>query len=88
MHGTLQDALAEQRKIERTLMQGTARMCSWPNFGKAWKGIHPYKSAETLAALTGQAVRTCAYEIAGERLPDARSVAALITESLKKVEGK
>ncbi len=73
--------VAEQTEIQRTIMQGDARLCSG-NFGKAWKGIHPYKSAEKLAAKVGCAVRTAAYEISGVREPSARSIHALIAECI------
>jgi hypothetical protein len=79
MSGVLQRRVEEAREIERTLVQGTARLCRG-NFGKAWKGIFPFKSAEELAARAGCSVRAAAYELAGEREPSARSLAALILE--------
>lgn len=75
--------LANAREIERTLVQGTARLCS-SNFGKAWKGIFKHKAAEELAAATGCSVRAAAYELSGEREPSARSLAALINECTKR----
>ena len=82
MHGVLGKGVEDQRKIERTLMQGTARLCSG-NFGKAWKGIFPHKDAEELAAKAGCSVRAAAYELSGEREPSARSLAALLVECTK-----
>jgi hypothetical protein len=83
MHGTLQRGVERQRKIERAIVQGTARLCN-PAFGRACKGVWPTKTAETLAALVGCAVRTAAYEISGEREPSARSIAVLINEVTKR----
>lgn len=83
MHGTLQGRVAEARKIERTLVQGTARLCS-SAFGRACKGIWPSKTAEELAARVGCAVRTAAYEISGEREPSARSISVLVDECTRR----
>lgn len=67
----------EARQIERTIVQGTARLCSSP-FGDACKGIWKFKTAETIAARLRCAPRTIAYELSGEREPSARSIALLI----------
>lgn len=75
--------IAEHREIERTLVQGTARLCSG-KFGRAWKGIFPIKAAEELAARAGCSVRAAAYELSGEREPSARSIAAFIVEITKR----
>jgi hypothetical protein len=75
---TLQDRIAEARKVERTLAQGTARLCR-PPFGVMCKAIWPFKTAEHLAAAVGCAVRTAAYEISGEREPSAKSMAYLVS---------
>ena len=77
MHGTLQRRIEEARKIERAIVQGDARLCSQV-FGKVCKAIWPIKTAEQLAALTGCAVRTAAYEISGEREPSALSILVVI----------
>lgn len=77
MHGTLPARISEASQIERTLVQGTARLCSG-NFGKAWKGIFRLKAAEELAARAGCSVRAAAYELSGERDPSAKSIAALV----------
>jgi hypothetical protein len=79
MHGTLQKRVEDARKIERTIMQGTARLCR-PPFGVACKALWPVKTAETLAALVGCSVRAAAYEISGEREPSALSILAVLTE--------
>lgn len=78
MRTVYEERVAEARAIQRTVVQGNARLCSGENFGKAWKGIFPHKAAEELASRTGKAVRTAAYEISGEREPSAKSIAALI----------
>ena len=77
MHGTYEAKLREQREIERTLVQGTARLCSGI-FGKVCKAIQPYKTAEWLAAELGCSVRAAAYEISGEREPSARAIAVIV----------
>lgn len=77
MHGTYESRVEEQRKIERTIVQGTARLCS-PLFGRVCKVVWPVKTAEALAAAVGCAVRTAAYEISGEREPSARSIAVIV----------
>jgi hypothetical protein len=82
MHGTLQNRVDEARKIERTLVQGTARLCR-PAFGVVCKALWPIKTAEELASRVGCAVRTAAYEISGEREPSARSVAVIVVEITK-----
>ncbi len=82
MRSNYEARVAEQIEIQRTLVQGTARLCSG-SFGKAWKGIFPIKAAEELAARAGCSVRAAAYELSGEREPSARSIAALIVEVTK-----
>lgn len=83
MHGVFEERLAEARKTERTIMQGTARLCS-SNFGAAWKGIFKHKAAEELAARAGCSVRAASYELSGEREPSARSLTALMVECSKR----
>jgi hypothetical protein len=77
MHGTLRKSIDNARQIERTLMQGTARLCSSP-FGRACKGLWPHKTAETLASIVGCSVRAAGYELAGDREPSGRSIAAVV----------
>ena len=77
MRSFYEERVAEQRKIERTIVQGDARLCS-PIFGRICKAIWPTKTAEQLAAMVGCAVRTAAYEISGERDPSARSVSVIV----------
>lgn len=77
MHGTLQRRIQEAREVERTIVQGTARICR-PNFGLVCKALWPLKTAEHLAALIGCSVRAAAYEISGEREPSARSLLAVM----------
>lgn len=83
MEGSFIARVENARKIERTLVQGTARMCS-PIFGKVCKAIWPTKTAEQLAAAVGCSVRAAAYEISGEREPSARSVAVIVVEITKR----
>lgn len=83
MRAVSTERIEQHREIERTLVQGTARLCSG-NFGKAWKGIFPVKAAEELAARAGCSVRAASYELAGEREPSARSIAALVVEITKR----
>lgn len=77
--------IANAAKIDRNIVQGTARICR-PAFGAAWKGIFPVKAAEELAARIGCSVRTAAYEISGEHEPSARSLQALINECMPRRE--
>lgn len=79
MRSPYEERLAEARAIERTIVQGNARLCSG-NFGRVCKVLWPVKTAEHLAAAAGCSVRTAAYEIAGERDPSIRSALAVITE--------
>lgn len=83
MRSVYEERRASAVEIERTLVQGTARLCSG-NFGKAWKGIFPHKSAEELAARTGMGVRAAAYELSGEREPSGASILALVNECVPK----
>jgi hypothetical protein len=69
----------EATAIERTLVQGTARLCS-PIFGNVCKAIWRHKTAEELAARVGCSVRAAAYELSGEREPSAKSIAVVIVE--------
>lgn len=78
MHGSLQGRVDEQRKIERAIVQGTARLCS-PIFGRVCKAIWPVKTAECLAAEVGCSIRAAAYEVSGEREPSALSILAVLT---------
>jgi hypothetical protein len=77
MHGTYEERAGQARKIERTLMQGDARLCSSP-FGRACKGLWPYKTAEELATRAKCGVRAAAYELSGDREPSGRSIAAVV----------
>lgn len=78
MHGSLQRRVEEQRKVERAIVHGTARICS-SNFGRVCKALWPLKTAENLASLIGCSVRAAAYEISGEREPSALSILAVMT---------
>lgn len=77
MHGLYETKIAEAKEIERTLVQGTARLCS-SRFGAHCKLEWPTKTAEQLAAAVGCSVRAAAYEISGERPPSDKSMLALI----------
>lgn len=76
MRSVYEERRAEASAIERTLVQGAARVWS-PVFGRVCKVIWPVKTAENLAARAGCSVRAAAYEIAGEREPSARSLTAV-----------
>jgi hypothetical protein len=54
-----------------------ARLCSSP-FGRACKGLWPYKTAEELATRAKCGVRAAAYELSGDREPSGRSIAAVV----------
>jgi hypothetical protein len=77
MPGVFAERVAQAREIERTLVQGDARLCRGA-FGIAAKAWWPYKTSETLASRIGCAVRTAAYEISGEREPSAKSIALFV----------
>ncbi|WP_407146293.1 hypothetical protein [Bradyrhizobium sp. ORS 86] len=77
MQGTLQRRVDRARQIERSILQGTATICSASLFGKACKGMWPVKTAEELAAIVGCSVRTAAYYISGEQEPSARAIHAV-----------
>lgn len=83
MRSVYEERRGEATQIERTLVQGTARLCS-SAFGRAAKGIWPHKTAEQLAAIVGCSVRAAAYELSGEREPSARSIAAIVNEITKR----
>lgn len=83
MRSVYEGRVAEATAIQRTLVQGTARLCSG-NFGKVCKAIWPTKTAEQLAAAAGyKSVRAAAYEISGEREPSARAIAAIVSAITK-----
>jgi hypothetical protein len=79
MHGTLAKRVAEARSIERSIVQGTARICS-SKFGIVCKALWPIKTAEELASRVGCTVRTAAYEISGEHHPSSQSILAVLNE--------
>lgn len=77
MTGVLVERVEDQRRIERAIVQGSARMCS-SNFGKVCKALWPLKTAEHLASIIGCSIRAAAYEISGEREPSALSILAVM----------
>ena len=79
MRSVFERELAEAKKIERTLVQGDARLCS-PAFGRVCKALWPHKTAEELASRVGCSVRAAAYEISGEREPSAHSLRVVFNE--------
>lgn len=83
MRTVYEERVAEATQIERTLVQGTARLCS-ANFGKCCKALWPHKTAEELASRAKCGIRTAAYEISGEREASARSISAVIVEMLRR----
>lgn len=56
------------------------------NFGKCWKALFPFKSAEELAFRIGCSKRTAEYELSGEHEPSSRAIAALINLCVPKRE--
>lgn len=86
MSSTVPFAVASATEIARTVVQADARLCS-RKFGRVCKVLWPIKTSEELASRVGCAVRTAAYEIAGEREPSARSLTAIINEILERDEG-
>lgn len=77
MHSVYENRVSEAKQIERTLVQGNARLCS-PIFGKVCKAIWPVKTAEELASRVSCSVRAAAYELSGEREPSALSILAVM----------
>lgn len=65
-------------EIDSTLVHGTARLCI-SFFAVTCKAIQPHKTAEWLAANTGQSVRAAAYELSGDREPSGRSIAFVVS---------
>lgn len=82
MRSVYEARLDEASKIERTIVQGDARLCS-SNFGKCCKTLWPFKTAEQLAALVGCSVRAAAYEISGEREPSRKSIMVFMNKALE-----
>lgn len=82
MRCVYETSAAGQIEIQRTLEQGTARLCQ-PAFGRVCKALWPHKTAEELAARTGRSIRAAAYEISGEREPNALSIAVIVHEITK-----
>jgi hypothetical protein len=83
MGSVLQARVEEAREIERTLVHGSARLCT-RNFGIAWRAIFPIKAKEELAVRAGMSVRAASYELAGEREPSPQSLMALLGACLEK----
>jgi hypothetical protein len=79
LRSVYEEQVSAAAEIQRTFVQGTARLCN-PAFGRVCKALWPLKTAEELASRAGCAVRTAAYEIAGERDPSARSILVVLTE--------
>ena len=77
MRSVYEQRISDATEIDRTFVQGTARLCT-SDFSRAVKGLHPHKTAEWLASETGQSVRAAAYELSGEREPSARSIALVV----------
>jgi hypothetical protein len=77
MHGTLPNALAAQRNIQRAIVQGDARLCR-PAFGLFCKAYWPVKTAENLAAAIGCSVRSAAYQISGEHQVSGAAIAWVV----------
>lgn len=90
MRSVYEERVAEATKIERRLLQGDAILCS-SAFGRACKGVWPFKTAEMLASLAGCSVRAAAYQLSGESEPSMECLHALYTafvESAREIRGK
>jgi hypothetical protein len=83
MRSTYERQSVAQTEIQRTLVQGDARLCS-TNFGKHCKVIWPTKTAEQLALAVGCSVRAAAYELSGERPPSDKSMLVVINAIFKR----
>ena len=83
MRTSYEAARAEQIEIQRTLVQGDARLCS-SKFGKHCKLIWPSKTAEHLALAVGCSVRAAAYELSGERPPSDKTMLVVINEIFRR----
>lgn len=79
MRTNYEERVAEQTQIQRTLVQGDARLCS-SSFGRHCKLVWPSKTAEHLALAVGCSVRAAAYELSGERPPSDKSMLVLINK--------
>ena len=79
MQSAYEARTGEQTEIQRTLVQGDARLCT-SQFGKHCKIIWPTKTAEQLALAVGCSVRAAAYELSGERPPSDRSMLVVINK--------
>lgn len=86
MRSVLAERIEDQRKVERAIVQGNARLCS-PIFGRVCKAIWPVKTAECLAAEVGCSVRAAAYEISGDREPSAESLMVVMRAMVPKRRG-
>lgn len=75
--------LANAREIDRSILQGTATICS-PIFGRVCKVIWPTKTAEGLAAEVGCSVRAAAYQISGEHPPSDRAMVVVFNRIFKR----
>jgi hypothetical protein len=78
MRAVYEREIANAAKIERSIVQGTATLCS-SAFGRACKGIWPVKTAEELASRAQCSVRAAAYQLSGEHDPSALSLLAVMT---------
>lgn len=83
MRAVFAERVEEQRKIERAIVQGDARLCS-PIFGRVCKAIWPVKTAENLASEAECSVHAAAYEISGEREPSAESLMVVMRKMVPK----
>lgn len=79
MQSTYERRVGEQTEIQRTVVQGDARLCS-STFGKHCKVEWPTKTAEQLALAVGCSVRAAAYELSGERAPSDKSMLVIINK--------
>jgi hypothetical protein len=86
MHGTFADRVAEARKVERQLRQGTAKIVSEPNWAWFARRLWPLKTAAHLAAIANSNERTAARWLSGEFDPPNAVMAALIAKLFERPE--
>jgi hypothetical protein len=80
MHGTLQRRVAEARKIERRIRQGTDKIVSAGKFSVVAKALWPINTAAHIASIAGKDERTGSRWLSGEFEPPGIVLAAIMTE--------
>ena len=84
MHGSLPGRVADARKIERRLRQGTDKIVDVSKFGAVAKVLWPLNTAATIAAIAGKDERTGARWLSGEFEPPNIVILAVLAEIVPK----